>query len=355
MELSSELKIKEVGVNKVSAASGNTGVVDLGDRGKEYHIDLESLDALNVLDHKHNADLQAVMTLGQDGKNFQKKQIGLTDNETGELDPEFVALITLAASGESEMIRFLDAGDGFVSIEVDGDWSTDVFRFEGDQINKLLADLSDFDVVCDALDRGLDLKNKTSEIGVYLYEDDKDRAFHGNDADVDSAAVKAILGGSSLDLDEAVALTEYALSEAGQADDGIRIDYTGSSVILEIEASRDTVDTLVLKGDAFFEAFNTTVNLKNNASQIGVFDYDNGNGFFSGDDGNVDSAAAKAIIGGSKIDAEEADELVTLALSGSDPDVRYLGGDDDSAIIAIEASGDTVDTILISGDAFDFA
>lgn len=353
--MSSELKIKEVGVHKVSGASGNVGVVDLGDRGKEYHIDLDTIDALAVLDHKHNADMGAIMTTGQDGKNFQKKQLGLTDNETGELDPELIALITLAASQESETVTFVDAGDGFVSIAVEGDWSTDIFRFEGDQLNKLLADLADFQVVCDALDKGVDLKDGKSDVGVFIYEDATDKTFHGDDGNVDSAAVKAILGGSKLELDEAIALTEYALSEAGQADSGITIDFTGSSVILEIEASGATVDTLILKGDAYFAAFNDMLDLKNKSSQIALYDYDNGSSFFSGSDSNVDSAAAKAIIGGSRIDAGEADELVALALSGDDPDVRYLGGDDDSAIIAIEASGTSVDTLLITGDAFDFA
>ncbi|MEM0921549.1 MAG: hypothetical protein AAGI13_00785 [Pseudomonadota bacterium] len=353
--MSSELKIKEVGVHKVSSKSGNVGVIDLGDRGKVYHIDLDEIDALSVLDHKHNADMGAIMQTGQDGKNFQKKQLGLTDNETGELDPELVALITLAASGESQAVTFVDAGDGFVSIAVEGDWSTDILRFEGTQLNKLLADLADFQVVCDALDKGVDLKDGKSDVGVFIYDAPNNKTFSGDDGNVDSAAVKAILGGSKLELDEAIELTEYALSEAGQADSGITIDFTGSSVILEIEASGSTVDTLILKGEAYFDAFNDSINLKNSASQIGLFDFDEKNSFFSGDDGNVDSAAAKAIIGGSKIEAGEADELVALALSGDDPDVRYLGGDDDSAIIAIEASGSSVDTLLITGDAFDFA
>lgn len=359
--------LKDVGVFKTSEKSGNVGVIDVGDRAKTYTIDLDEINALTVIGKmsKNNPDLAAIAKIGQDGARFQNKEIGLIDNETGAVDAELAELIRVAAAGESDMIQWKSAGSDrgttFVEIYVGGRWSTDVLRFEGDQLNDLLADLSDIPAVCESLPNMLDLKNSASQIAVFDY-DKGNSFFHGSDADVDSAAVKDILGGSRLDLDEAVELTQYALSAEGQADENIEIDFNGAGVILSVDASRDTTDTMILKGDAYFDALNTTyfdgkpiVDLKNNNSQIGVFDFEEANSFFHGSDSDVDSAAAKAILGGSRLDEGEAKEIVELAQSGTDENVRYLGGDDDSAIVAIDASRDTTDTLFISGIDFDVA
>lgn len=367
-----EANQKDVGVFKTSAKSGNVGVVDLGDRAKTYTIDLDEIDALTVLDNKHNSDLQDIMKLGQDEKRFQNKQLGLIDNETGELDPELIELVRVAASGESDMIQLKDAGDGFVEVYAAGDWSTDIFRFEGDQINDLLAELSDMDAICELLDKGVDLKDRKSDIGVFVYDDVKDQTFSGDDGLVASQTVKQeILGGSKIDLGEAVDLVQYGLSSEGLADEDISVDITGDTVVVELNINnRGAVDTLIFKGDAFFDALSTSthngnsiVDLKNSNSQLGVFDFDdlNANGkapkYFHGNDADVDSAAVRSILGGSSLDEAEAVALVEYAMSEAgqaDDGIRYLGGDDDSAIIAIEASRDTVDTLLISGDNIDF-
>ena len=225
----------------------------------------------------------------------------------------------------------------------------------------MLAELSDIEAICEALPNTLDLKNKASQIAVMEFDEGNEKYFSGDDGNVDSTAVKQIYGGSKMELDEAVELTQYALSSEGQADEGISVDFNGEAVIVEIETQQDSSDTFIFKGDAFFEDLSTStfndksiVDLKNNNSQVGFFDFDEANSFFHGSDADVDSAAAKAILGGSSLDAGEAAELVELAQSETDPNVRYLGGDEDSAIIEIDASRDTVDTLLISGDDFSF-
>lgn len=364
----SELQIKDVGVFKTNGHSGTVGVVDVGNsKSTEYVIDLDDINAVTLLGRNNakNDTLDAIARLGQDGKNFQNKQLGLIDNETGEVDPELVALIKEAAEnfGDSTAdVELLDAGNGMVKIAISGKGSSrDVLTIEGDQLNAVLADLSDIPAIADALPTMLDLKNNKSQIAVYDFDEGKN-FFHGNDADVDSVDVKAILSGSSMQVDEAIELTQYALSAEGQADGDISIDFTGAGVIVSVEASRDTIDTFIFTGDTFFDGLATTttasgkslVDMKNSNSQIGVFDYDDFNNFFVGSDSNVDSSTARAIIGGSSLDSEEAEALVALALTGDDENVRYLGGDDDSAIVAVDASRDTVDTLFISGTDFDF-
>lgn len=361
---------KDVGVFKTSTLSGNVGVMDVGDRAKTYIIDLDEIDALTVLGkpQNHAPDFYEIMGLGQDGKRYQNKELGLIDNETGEVDTELKTLIEVAAlnadvAGADIRLREIgsEKGDTYVEIEIGGRWSTDILRFEGDQLNSVLADLSDIEAICEALPTTLDLKNKDSQIAVMTFDTGSEKYFSGDDGNVDSTAVKQILGGSKMEMDEAVELTQYALSADGQADAGISVDFNGTGVIVTVETQQDSADTFVFKGDAFYGELNTTtfdgnpiVDLKNSASQIGVFDFDDANSFFHGSDSDVDSAAARAILGGSRLDAGEAAELVALAQGGTDPNVRYLGGDDNSAIIAIDASRDTVDTLFISGDVFSF-
>ncbi len=358
------LNEKDVGVFKTSEKSGNVGVVDFGDRSKAYTIDLDNINALTVLDIKENQAFKDIASMGQDGKRFQNKELGLIDNESGEVDAELIELIKVAALGETDSIQLGKIESGAVEILVAGDWSTDVLRFEGDQLNEVLASLSDIPAICEALPTLLDLKNKDSQIAVYDYEDDKDKGFVGNDADVDSSAVKAIIGGSKLELDEAAALVNYALSDDGQNDDGIEIDFNGSAFIVNITTRGGTVvDTLVLKGDALFDEIGNKVignggeqdglDMKNAVSQTAFFDYDEANSFFFGSDSFVDSKDAKDILGGSRMDSGEAEGLVELALAG-DPNVRYLAGDEDSAIIQVDAGGDSVDTLIITGDDFNF-
>lgn len=365
--------VKEVGAFKTSTHSGEVGVIDVGDRAKNYIIDLNDINALTVLGKmsKNNSDLADIAKMGQDGKRFQNKEIGLIDNETGEVDAELAELIRVAATGESEMIQLMgggsDKGTTYIEIAIGGRWSTDVLRFEGDQLNDVLADLSDLPAICDILPNMLDLKNGASQIAMYNFDDLQANGktptfFHGDDAQVDSVAVKAILGGSRIDVDEAAELTQYALSAEGQADDGIRVDFTGEGVVLEIDTRNDgTTDTMIFKGDAFLEELNTTyfngkpiVDVKNNVDQIGVFDFDEANKYFHGSSADVDSAAAKAILGGSTMNADDASALIDLALSGLDENVRYLGGDDDSAIVAVDASRDTTDIFVITGSEVDF-
>lgn len=303
--------------------------------------------------------------MGQDGARFQNNQIGLIDNETGLVDLELEELIRVAATGDSESIQWKTAGSDkgttFVEVYIGGRWSTDVLRFEGSQLNDVLAALSDIPAIAEDLPTLLDLKNKASQIAIFDF-DAKKNHFHGSTADVDSAGAKAVLSGSSINAEEAADLVAYALSEDGQTDENISVGFNGEGVIVSVDASRDTTDTFVFTGDAFFDALSTStlssgkslVDLKNNNSQIGVFDFDEEKTFFHGSDADVDSAAAKEILGGSSLDAGEAEALVALALTGEDANVTYLGGDANSAIVAVDASRDTTDTLFISGSEFDF-
>lgn len=141
---------KDVGVFKTSAMSGNVGVIDVGDRAKTYTIDLDEIDSLTVLGkaNKNAPELHEIMGMGQDGKRFQNKKLGLIDNETGEVDVELKELIKRAAENadvEGADIRLRDVGsdggEAFIEIEIGGRWSTDVLRFEGSQLNEVLAEL----------------------------------------------------------------------------------------------------------------------------------------------------------------------------------------------------------------------
>ena len=64
--------IKDVGVFKTSAMSGNVGVIDVGDRAKTYTIDLDEINSLTVLGkaNKNAPALHEIMGMGQDGKRF---------------------------------------------------------------------------------------------------------------------------------------------------------------------------------------------------------------------------------------------------------------------------------------------
>lgn len=350
--------LKDVGVFKTSKMSGDVGVIDLGDRSKTYTIDLNEINALTVLDLRENADVKAIASLGQDGKRFQNKEIGLIDNESGEVDAELIALITSAADTSITSIELVAAGDGFVEIAVAGDWSTDILRFEGNQLNAVLADLSDMPDMCEMLPKGVDLKDSKSDIGVFDY-DKSASEFSGDDGHVASSFVRQeILSGSRLTLDEATDLINYALSADGQADDDISIDFNGEAFIVELNINnRGAVDTLVLKGDALFANLGTTffqgrpiVDVKNKSDQFAFFDYspEGEQSFFVGSGADV-SAEYREVVGGSRLEEDEALELVALTDEASDPGVQgvtYLAGDDDSAIIQID-NGRAVDTLIL--------
>lgn len=360
--------VKEVGVFKESKLSGDVGVIDVGDRAKTYIIDLDEIDALTVIGKmsKNNSDLAEIAKMGQDGKRFQNKEIGLIDNETGEVDAELAELIRVAATGESEMIDLVgggsDKGTTFIEIAIGGRWSTDILRIEGDQLNAVLADLSDLPEICNILPDMVNFDNNASQIAVFDYDDLQSNGgipkfFNGNDRQVESEAVKAITNNSKMDLSTAVVLAQYAVSAEGQADDGISIDFNGAGVIVSVEAGQDT-DTLIFKGDNFYNELATTlfqgnqsiVNFENTNSQIGVFDYDERPNWFIGGGGIVSDILG----GGSRMTGEEAEALVALAISGEREGVAYLGGDEDSAVIAVDGRNDTTNIMFISGDEFDF-
>ncbi|MEM1386436.1 MAG: carbohydrate-binding domain-containing protein [Pseudomonadota bacterium] len=281
----------------------STSVIDVGDRGKTYTFDLNEIGALKVIGNmaRHNEELAEIAKIGQDGKRFQNNQLGLVDPETGAVDPELVALIRAAATesgdpaaGVPDQIRLQAAGPDFVEIRIDGRWSTDTLRFEGDQLQSVYKALSDLPVFADLV---------------------ADEALPGGMLSVAENASGAVIGRlSGVDPDDGDILT-YTLSDdrfevvdgAVKLKNGVALDHEAEAEIaLEVTATDQAGATLS-------ETFTVVVE-----------DLNEGPTAVSLDGSSVAENAAGAVVG--MVSGVDPDDDDTLTYTLSDDRFEVLDG-----------------------------
>lgn len=209
------------------------------------------MDNVAVLDKKEGSEkFQSILKL-DGGPRHLNNDLGLKDGD-GKISVELAALIQAAVDGdETDGITLVGddpRGGDEITIAVKGDWSTDHFTFKGEIIEQFLASPTAGPLE----DKGLiDLKNKASQTTVFDFATEES-IFVGNDADVDSAAARAILSGSRMQQDEATDLVQLALD----GDPNVRVALNIDGAVLDIDASRDTTDTVIIvtenAGDLFF-------------------------------------------------------------------------------------------------------
>jgi hypothetical protein len=319
-------------VNYDGKTQAESGVIDIGDRAKTYVFTEDGPGSIAFIgtDRDGTKDVLQRIARTNDGKTNwgeanngdgeSRKKIDLFDAE-GEVSDDFVAMIEAAQRGEGGLGLTVKS-TGAIEITVEGRWSTDVLRFEGDFVRQALetADLG-----------GFDLQNRTDQAKVFCFdlEDNRESIYTGGGRDLKDGdgTFSEIFSASFLnDGAELAAVVNAALDEKyglGETEDMAFVGGDDQSVVIEVTTHHSKADdgmtakTMILCGsevEALIAAYDPLARVNNSASVLDVGDNNSRVHHL-----DTDTDAKLAVIGGGARDDVQLDAAGTATMDDFSP------------------------------------
>jgi hypothetical protein len=382
-------------VNYDGKTQAESGVIDIGDRAKTYVFTEDGPGSIAFIgtDRDGTKDLLNELARTNDGKvnwgeanNGDGESRNLIDlfNADGAVSDDFVAMVEAAQRGDGGLGLSVKS-TGAVEITVEGAWSTDILRFEGDFVRQALetANLG-----------GFNLQNHTDQAKVFCFDLEKsgEKAYTGGGRDLKTGecTFSDIFSTSFLnDGAELAAVVNAALDEkygVGETEDMAFVGGDDLSITVEVTTHHWKADdgmtakTMILCGTEVeaLAAYDPLARIDNAAS---VLDVGDNQSKVHRTDTDTDADGKLPVIGGgdrdaveldaaggttmknfSPIDTGNVDEFVLLALgeTGADDMAVKSGGKmgDDYLVVELttpntdKATGYTtaaIDTVILEG------
>ncbi|MEO1192357.1 MAG: hypothetical protein AAFY02_11410 [Pseudomonadota bacterium] len=367
-------------------SQSESGVVDIGDRAKTYIFTEDGAGSIKVIGKGEARDILKEVAMTNDGRvnwgqanngdGEHRTKIELFDEEK-QVSDDFIALVEAANEGGNGLSLHINSASE-IEIHVEGRWSTDILKFEGNFVTQALGD---------AKLGGFDLFNPNDEVKVFTFDNpDKPNEYiytgRSDNLDQNEGAVGDILDGSFLnegqELDE---LVHAALEEKyglGDTKDLAYVGDDGKSLVVEVTNQHwkgPATDTMILQGEAVEEAMQGFYDKVITGGFIDPKDGDSEFVFVLDNDGDgqvtvlgagnaqravsLDESGTNLTEFGNKISGDEIKEVINLALNNQgDDDLNILGGGekgDNFISLGFTTQSGAQDVVVFQGDVVEAA